>query len=79
LPAFAAKRSDSRYQWYVKGSGEQAWELDAMTTNPLRTRVEDASKSYIEWPIWERCQPTEAATKDTIRNFVPMISRQAVK
>jgi hypothetical protein len=50
-----------------------------MNANVLRTRVEDAVRSYIEWSTWERCLLTEAATKETIRNLVPIIARQATK
>jgi hypothetical protein len=77
--SYPAKRTDSRYHWYVERYGEGAWELDAMNANVLRTRVEEAIKSYIEWSTWERCRLTEAATKDTIRNLVPIISMQATK
>jgi hypothetical protein len=77
--AYPAKRTDSRYNWYVARYGTRAWELDAMNPNDLRTRVEEVIRSYIEWPTWERCKLTEDATKETIRNLVPIISRQATK
>jgi hypothetical protein len=50
-----------------------------MNPNVLRARVQEAIESYIEWPTWERCKLTENATKETIRNIVRIISRQATK
>ena len=50
-----------------------------MNPNDLRTRVEEVIRSYVEWPTRERCKPTEDATKETIRNLVPIIPRQATK
>jgi hypothetical protein len=76
---FPANRTDSRYRWYVERYGVDCWELDAMNASTLRARVREVIRAYIEWPTWERCQLTEAATKETIRNLVPMISRQATK
>jgi hypothetical protein len=77
--AYPAKRTDSRYNWYMSRYGTRAWELDAMNPTVLRARVRTAIESYIEWPTWERCKLTEEATKETIRNVVPIISRQATK
>jgi hypothetical protein len=79
LPWYPPKRTDSRYNWYVSRYGTRAWELDAMNPNDLRTRVQEVIESYIDWPTWHRCQLTEDATKETIRNLVPIISRQATK
>jgi hypothetical protein len=76
---FPANRTDSRYRWYVERYGVDCWELDAMNASTLRARVREAIRSHIDWPTWERCQLTEAATKETIRNLVPIISRQATK
>jgi hypothetical protein len=77
--AYPAKRTDRRYNWYVARYGTRAWELDAMNPNDLRTRVEEAIRSYIDWPMWERCKLTEDATTETITNLIPIISRQATK
>jgi hypothetical protein len=47
LPLFAAKRSDSRYRWFVERYGTRCWELDAMNPNELRDRVDEAIGVYI--------------------------------
>jgi hypothetical protein len=73
LPPFPAKRSDSRYRWFVERYGMRCWELDAMNPNTLRARVEDALCDDIDWEIWERCQRAEAAEKETIRTVVGKI------
>ena len=48
LPSFKAKPSDPRYRWYKTRYGEDAWELDALDPNILRTRVEEAILGYID-------------------------------
>jgi hypothetical protein len=68
--AFPAKRTDSRYRWFVERYGTKCWELDAMNPNDLRDRVEEAIQEYIDWDIWERCELTEAAEKESIRTVV---------
>jgi hypothetical protein len=70
LPSFAAKRTDSRYQWFVERYGQRCWELDALNPNILRARVEAVIRECINWEIWERCRLAEVAEKDTIRRVV---------
>jgi hypothetical protein len=68
--AFPAKRTDSRYRWFLERYGTKCWELDAMNPNELRDRVEEAIQGYIDWDIWERSELAEAAEKETIRTVV---------
>ena len=68
--AFAAKRTDSRYQWFIDRYGTRCWELDAMNPNDLRDRVEEAIMGYIDWDLWERSKLAEAAEQYTLRTVV---------
>jgi hypothetical protein len=68
--AFPAKRTDSRYRWFVERYGTRCWELDAMNPNELRDRVEGAIQEYIDWDIWERSELAEAAERESIRTVV---------
>jgi hypothetical protein len=44
LPGFAAdtKTTDARYQWFLRNSGLQCWEVDALSPPILRARAEAA-------------------------------------
>jgi hypothetical protein len=70
LPSFPAKRTDSRYRWFVDRYGTRCWELDAMNPNDLRARVEAHIRAYIDWEAWERCRLAEEAEKDSINQVV---------
>jgi hypothetical protein len=70
LPSFPAKRTDSRYGWFVERYGRKCWELDAMNPNELRDRVAAHIQAYIHWDVWERCRLAEAAEQETIRTVV---------
>ena len=63
LPHFAAeeKRSDPRYQWFVRHHGQRCFELDALDPNELRDRVERAIRSQIDFESWDRCKAVERA------------------
>ena len=60
------KKKDPRYAWYEKNFGRLCYELDAMTPNELRQRVEEAIKVYVDIEAWERHQLAEAAEVETI-------------
>jgi hypothetical protein len=76
--AFSAKRTDSRYRWFVGRYGTKCWELDAMNPNELRDRVEEEIQDYIDWDIWERCELAEAAEKESIRTVVRQVRQMII-
>jgi hypothetical protein len=63
LPEFAVeeKRSDPRYQWFVRHHGQRCFELDALDPNKLRDRVERVIRSQIDFEAWDRCKTVEKA------------------
>lgn len=61
------KRKDPRYAWYKKNFGRQCYELDAMTPNELRQRVDEAISQYVDKVAWERHQLAEQAKVETIK------------
>ena len=72
LPDFDAddKRKDSRYPWFIRTYGQRCWELDAMSPNVLRDRVEATIRDYIDWGTWERCAKVEDAERASILEVV---------
>jgi hypothetical protein len=56
LPSFDAeeKKTDTRYKWFIRNYGNQAYEIDAMDPRILRERVESHILRYIDHDAWER-------------------------
>jgi hypothetical protein len=78
----ADKRKDSRYGWFVRHYGTGCWELDALSPNALRERVESAIRAVIDLALWERYVREEEAENDTldaICRSLPSILRQVAK
>lgn len=73
LPSFPAKRTDPRYDWYVRNYGDEAWELDAMDPNDLRLKVEAEIKTFIDPETWERHKLAEQAEQETVRTIAERI------
>jgi hypothetical protein len=67
LPSYPAKKTDTRYAWYVRNYGNRGWELDAMDPNDLRDRVKEQIESFIDPAAWERHQLAEAAEIETVK------------
>lgn len=76
LPSFAAKKTDSRYDWYRKRYGRRAWELDALDPNDLRDRVARAIARYIDPVDWERHNLVEAAQRETVRTIAQRLAAE---
>jgi len=74
LPSFPAKKSDTRYRWYVSNYGRNAWELDAMNPNILRDRVRQEIEKYIQPVDWERHKKIEAAQRETTHKIARAIA-----
>ena len=71
LPSFPAetKKDDPRYKWFDDNYGDTCWELDAMSPNVLRARVEDEIVARIDADAWAHCQKTETAERESMKSF----------
>lgn len=83
LPSFEAKPSDPRYTWYVSRYGNQCWELDALSPNILRDRVEQTILEMLDFDAWNHALQIEKAEVESMRGFANAwkhhIFRQASK
>jgi hypothetical protein len=71
LPSFPAKRTDTRYKWFIERYGHKAWELDALSPAILRRRVERAIlQQNIDWAAWERVTKCEKAEQASLENVL---------
>jgi hypothetical protein len=72
LPAFDAeeKKSDARYKWFVSRYGTTCVELDAMSPNVLRARVESAIKKYVDMEAWKQNEVAQQAEIESIRDVL---------
>jgi len=73
LPSFDVdtKQGDSRYAWYRKHTGEdECWELDAMSPNDLRDRVELEIMNHIDREAWERTGLAEKAEQESLNKIL---------
>jgi hypothetical protein len=71
LPSFPAKRSDTRFKWFVERYGYKAWELDALSPAILRRRVEQAIlRQHIDWEGWARIDKCEEAEQASLENVL---------
>lgn len=62
----ADKGKDTRYRWFVRNYGEWCWELDALSPNILRDRVEGAILAALDREIWDRYVHAEQVELDAI-------------
>jgi hypothetical protein len=60
------KRKDSRYDWFARTYGAWCWELDALSPNTLRERVERSILAVLDMPTWERYVRAEKVERDAI-------------
>lgn len=72
LPSFRAaeKRKDPRYRWFTRLFGFQCWELDALSPEVLRDRLDDAISDHIDWEAWRRCAVAEAAETTSLKQVL---------
>jgi hypothetical protein len=49
----ADKLKDSRFRWFVRTYGDWCWELDALSPNALRDRVEGAILAELDRETWD--------------------------
>jgi hypothetical protein len=59
--AASTKSKDSRYAWFVKDHGHWCWELDALSPNDLRDRLEQTILAELDAVTWERYTRVEQA------------------
>jgi hypothetical protein len=71
LPSFEAgtKRGDPRFNWFVENHGGTCWELDAMSPNVLRGRLNDEIIERIDIEAWEHCQKVERAERESMQEL----------
>ena len=84
VPSFPAsdKTKDPRHKWYVENYGPRCWELDALSPDILRERVEAEIVARLDMAAWDRAIEVEAAEVASMRAFFkgyPGISGQASK
>ena len=81
LPSFAAvtKRKDPRYRWFVANHGHTCWELDALSPNILRGRVEAAIVARLDRAAWDRYVVAERAELASITKTIRTWGRLAVE
>jgi hypothetical protein len=60
-PRFPAsdKSDDARHDWFVANHGHWCWELDAMSPNDLRRRLDQEVFSVLDTATWDRWTHTE--------------------
>lgn len=71
LPSFPAstKAKDPRYRWFVENYGRDCWELDAMSPNVLRHRVEYEIARRIDQAAWQRAIEVEGIEIQSMADF----------
>ena len=60
------KKKDSRHGWFVRTYGDGCWELDALSPNTLRERVEDAILGVLDRETWDRYVHAERVELEAI-------------
>jgi len=60
------KRKDSRHAWFVRTYGEGCWELDALSPNTLRERVETNIVRWLDRKVWDRYVHAEQVELEAI-------------
>ena len=64
------KRKDSRYLWFIRNYGFRCWELDALSPEVLRDRLEEAIRAEIDWEAWRRCELAEQAETASLKQVL---------
>jgi hypothetical protein len=60
------KKGDSRYKWFVENHGDRCWELDALSPNVLRDRLEAAIKAELDEERWDRFTHVQEVEREFI-------------
>lgn len=60
------KQTDSRHDWFVRNYGQWCWELDALSPNILRLRVENAIVETLDMEVWDRYVNVEKLEREAI-------------
>ena len=76
--AHVGKRGmDNNKGWFVERFGRVCMELDAMSSEDLRTRVAREIQRYINRDAWEKMRLCEQAELDTVDEFCGRFNRRA--
>lgn len=74
LPPQPAKRSDSRYETFVKEHGDMAVELDALPPDELRSLIRSSVEDYFDSHYYERkIKPKEKEEREKIRERIDSV------
>jgi hypothetical protein len=65
----AAKATDSRHRWYVEKYGPRWWELDALSPNVLRDRIESEIRSRLDLDAWDHAVKVEEVERASMEVF----------
>lgn len=87
LPSFPAsdkgpkggRQGDPRYKWFVENYGDRCWELDAMSPNDLRERVEENVERFIPKGDWRKFQRTEKPMQKSVADFSKRLAKLKIK
>ena len=71
------KKSDTRYEGFVKAHGERCAEVEAVPANVLRQLVREAIESHIPQESWTRLKNIETAERDTWHDLMDTLSGDA--
>lgn len=75
----ADKKKDSRHPWFVRTYGDWCWELDALSPNVLRQRVESAILRVLDRTVWNRYVHAEGveleAIAETCRSWTSILGQ----
>jgi hypothetical protein len=66
---------DNNRRWFMARYGRACMELDAMNSNDLRQRVEQAIQQHIDWPAWQQMQLIEAAEMGSVTEILGRFHR----
>ena len=68
------KKSDRRYQTFVRAHGERCVELDALPPTELRRRVKEAIERHIPQDEWKRLQKVEQIEKKSFETVLQQMA-----
>ena len=69
-PPNPAKQTDTRFRDYKAKFGTKSWELDALNPDILSNLAEEAIRSYINEPEWEKWSKALARTRKKMLEHV---------
>jgi hypothetical protein len=62
----SSKQRDPRHGWFTQHCGPWCWELDALSPNLLRDRLEGAIVAMLDQEVWDRYVRVEEAEREAV-------------